>query len=163
MSDDRPKEPITEEDLDAMARVESEALPGPWSWQSDGFHRTISLLSNSPWKAPVMDFVRWGLTSALFRLHKRSLADPLEMARADTFFKRDDTGAIIDVTHPDAHFIKAARTMVPRLIAEVRRCWRVMAEQEREIERIHGLLRGGHVSTQMPKVVPFPKKPSGDR
>ena len=113
--------------------------PGPWQWFGNTKSCDVYLATVHGGRRLVMDFVRWGMSSAQPRFQvalnggddsgvMRSVG---EMAKNEEVskpavpfgplfevpYRRDFVG----IGHPDAKFIASARTLVPELLAEVER------------------------------------------
>ena len=98
--------------------------PGPWRWELNRKHRGIKLAGGVPrFDLTVVDFVRWGMSSAVprFREPDRDRLDIMHRAheRADwsaPFEGREHHADwCANVTHPDAQLIAAAPTLFAAL------------------------------------------------
>lgn len=124
----------TRPDIDAIRQRAEAATPGPWAWHGNADHPSLRLTGRDPeWgSTTVMTFRRWGMQAAqpvfwarnedghkVLRPGKQSLVYevcPEALSRDDPRVYR---GHIIDVRHPDAAFIAAARQDVEDLLAYI--------------------------------------------
>ena len=131
-------EGMTDAELDEIEARAEKATPGPWGWFGNVRARSVYLATQFWGRHFVMQFARWGMNGAqpVFRSplppddSERAEGRPApaimrtlsELVDADNgFLTADHNGEIVAVGHPDAVFIAAARTDVPRLVAEIRR------------------------------------------
>ena len=146
--------PLALEELQEMETLTSQAVPGPWRWYGHVATRALSIVSEAPWRPRVLDFARWGFTGSQPRFNARDPSDETRMVEASERVQQDAVGNVTGIAAPDAEFIVKSRSFVPRLLAEVRRCWTVIAAQERELVRLRALIERGRTSTTMERVVP---------
>lgn len=127
--DETPGGIVTERvDLDQIKALEAAATPGPWHWGGNVDIQLMRLYTRENLGQTVMDFARWGMRDAAPRFcgsdHLMHRAD--ERVRfsvcheaTDRSDRRVYRGDFDAVSHPDAEFIAAARSVVPALVAEV--------------------------------------------
>lgn len=94
-----------EERLREIRERHEKATPGPWEWS--GQFGKWALLSRVPGVLIVLDAIRWGLQSAVFRFRSQ---------RHDVMCKATENSCF---RHPDAEFIAHSREDLPYLLARV--------------------------------------------
>lgn len=153
--------------LSDVRKLCEEATPGPWQWFGNTNHHEVYLATTDRGRVFVMDFARWGMSSAQPRfqvaLNGRDDSGVMrsvgEMAKNEEMskpavpfgplfeapYRKQFTG----IGHPDARFIAASRTLVPQLLA-------LVEEQAKEVERLRAIasqaieLADGYVSHTLP-------------
>ena len=119
--------PLTPHELADARQLEQAATPGPWRWRIDrGGHGGAFLQTVGHGGLLILDAVRNGMQGATlrFRDHAKCL-----------MFKAHDRESHLD-DNPDARFLAAARTLVPRLIATIDRMTGDGFEDLDEIKRL---------------------------
>ena len=118
-------------DVEKLRELCNKATPGPWSWRGNSDCKVLYLMSDTGRRPLVMDFVRWGTQGAQPRFQQDELmirASELMSPRAQHHSTFD-----LDVNHPDAEFIVAARNALQELLDEVERLRKYVGELVRGI------------------------------
>jgi hypothetical protein len=123
-------EPMTEEELRAARELDAARTPGEWQWFGNVKQREVYLATADRGRVFVMQFDRWGMQGGQPRFQVRLDDQPGSGVMRDL----DDLGPVlgpkmigshrndfVGIGHPDARFVAAASTLVPRLLSEVDR------------------------------------------
>lgn len=109
-------------------RQEAEHTPGPWRWEMNIASKQVRLVGGKVrYDLNVMDFVRYGMSSASPRFNVERRENIHLMTRAD------ELGAVVPgrehhadwfqaIDHPDANLIAAAAEMYEALLDIVENC-----------------------------------------
>lgn len=106
--------------------------PGPWRWELNVKHHGLELCGGRPrYDLTVLDFKRWGMSSAIARF-RTDAHGPNTLQKATDFARpipgREHHSSWLQaVDHPDAHLIAAA----PDLLAACEAALRIMEQTNR--------------------------------
>jgi hypothetical protein len=98
----------------------TEHTPGPWRWELNVKHHGLELCGGRPrYDLTVLDFKRWGMSSAIARF-RTDAHGPNTLQKATDFARpipgREHHSSWLQaVDHPDAHLIAAAPDLLEML------------------------------------------------
>ena len=124
--------PLSASEIHVMRERCEKATPGPWEWFGMGTKSMIdmNLRSTARGYHVVMDFVRLGMDRACPRFNDGGVLHKcLKWAIRP---KPHHEWEIRGIDHPDARFIAASRTDVPRLLDELEMVRRLLANMLKE-------------------------------
>ena len=126
-------------------RLAEAASDGPWRWQANPKHKSISLVGGRPtYDLTVMDFVRWGMSGAAPRFRDLSERGLNLMNQVRRWFvnapKREHHADWFQfVDHPDANLIAAAPShvaLIGELVEALKAAERDADAKQAEIDRL---------------------------
>lgn len=124
--------------LQRLRELDAKRTPGKWRWQANPNGRSVGVYGGRhPYDLTVMDFVRWGMDSAMPRFRDMREAGLNLMTKVTAFFvnapQRDHHADWFQfVNHPDAEFMCAGDDMM-RLIEAL---WAEREAQEKRIAEL---------------------------
>jgi hypothetical protein len=124
------EKPMTEDEIEAARALDAARTPGEWQWFGNMKMHEVDLATVDRGRVFVMQFDRWGMRGAQPRFQVRLNGEPGSGIMRDLGDLGPALGPqmigshrndFIGIGHPDARFIAACSTLVPRLLREVDR------------------------------------------
>lgn len=132
---------LSEEQLNALERLNEAATKGPWRWNLNLKSKSVQLEGVTGMSETVMDLKRWGTNGAKLRFLRDGLmvdCDNLTKAHPN---REHHKHWCADIEHPDAKLIVDARNVLPELLRGYRALMREVESCEETIKICDGFIK----------------------